>query len=62
MRKTVLNRALDIAAEIMQVDGLCAVDDGKCWKTGRSAITCAQCIKNWLIEKARYELRRERKL
>ena len=52
-------KALHIAAVIMQADGLCRYDTAdkcpKVWPPDEAA--CVKCIKNWLLARARKEMR-----
>ena len=52
-------RAVKIAARVINADGLCIYDTaGKCRKTWPpDEATCEKCIENWLLRKARKELR-----
>ena len=60
--KTVEGRAVEIAAVIMQAAGLCRYDDiGKCRRLFPDDAACENCIKRWLLSKARRELAREEK-
>ena len=55
--KTVEGRAVEIAAVIMQAAGLCRYDSvDKCRRMYPDDAACEQCIKNWLLAKARKEL------
>lgn len=56
------DRAVHIAAVIMQAAGLCRFDDpGKCRTYEPTDAHCVRCIERWLYSKARAELRREEK-
>lgn len=57
---TVEARAVKVAAHIMQAADLCLYEDPirQCRKL-RSEISCEICIRNWLLSKARAELRKE---
>ncbi len=54
-------RAVKIAARIMQAAGLCSFDNPmKCRKTWPpSPWQCTECIKRWLLGKAKKELELE---
>jgi len=55
--KTVEGQAVEIAAMVMQAAGLCRYDDvGKCRRLFPDTATCENCIKQWLLSKARREL------
>ena len=59
---TVKTRAVEIAAVIMQAAGLCRYDDvSKCRRLFPDDATCENCIKRWLLSKARKELTKEAK-
>lgn len=50
-------RAVHIAAVIMQAAGLCRYDDvGKCRRVYVTEKGCVDCIKKWLLNKARKEI------
>ena len=54
------DRALRIAARIMQAAGLCIYDDPmKCHRLISDATICDDCIRKWLLAKARKELKKE---
>ena len=58
--KTVEAQAVEIAARIMQADGLCRYDDvEKCSRVYPDDDACVVCIKKWLLSKARQELRKQ---
>jgi ribonuclease HI len=60
MKQTEDARALKIAADIMQAAGLCRYDSPlKCRRLYTDSKTCSKCIKQWLITKARKELKKE---
>lgn len=60
--KTIEARAVEIAAVIMQAAGLCRYDDiGKCRRLFPDDAACENCIKRWLLSKARKELAKEDK-
>lgn len=60
MKDTVEMRALKIAAAIMQADGLCRYESvSQCRRLYVSETTCRNCIRQWLITKAKKELRKE---
>lgn len=53
-------RAVHIAAVIMQAAGLCRHDDvSQCRTMYPTTAHCVRCIERWLYSKARRELRRE---
>lgn len=55
-------RAVKIAAKIMQAAGLCRYDNvAKCRRIYVDEKTCDECIKRWLLAKARKELKKEPK-
>lgn len=57
MKDTVEGRAVKIAAKIMQAAGLCRYDDvAKCHRIYVDEKTCDECIRRWLLSKARKEL------
>lgn len=52
-----LRRAVQIAAVIMQADGLCRYDSvDKCRRIYPDNDDCVDCIKRWLMTKARKEV------
>ena len=61
MQETEERRALVIAAQLMQEMGCCKYERGslKCRRTYPTDEDCRRCIKNWLMAKARLELKRE---
>lgn len=60
MKDTVEGRAVKIAAKIMQAAGLCRYDDvAKCRRICVDEKTCDECIRRWLLTKARKELEKE---
>lgn len=60
MKDTVEGRAVKIAAKIMQAAGLCRYDDvTKCRRIYVDEKTCDECMKRWLLTKARKELEKE---
>ena len=61
MQETEERRALVIAAQLMQEMGCCKYERGslKCRRTYPTDEDCRRCIKNWLMAKARRELKRE---
>lgn len=62
MKDTVEGRAVKIAAKIMQAAGLCRYDDvTKCRRIHVDEKTCDECIRRWLLTKARKELGKEAK-
>lgn len=57
MKDTVEGRAVKIAAKIMQAAGLCRYDDvTKCRRIYVDEKTCDECMRRWLLSKARKEL------
>lgn len=59
MKETVEDRALTIAAKVMQAAGLCRYDSpDKCRRVYVDEVTCDKCIKAWLLSKARKELKK----
>ena len=65
MRKaeTIEERAVKIAARIMVADGLCRYESAEqCRRVYVGEGTCETCLRQWLLSKARRELRRERNL
>lgn len=61
-KETVEARAVKIAAKVMQTAGLCRYDSPeKCRHVYVDEKTCDECIKKWLLSKARSELRKEAK-
>lgn len=53
-------RAVKIAAKVMQAAGICRYDNPeKCHRVYVSEKTCDECIRKWLLSKARNELRNE---
>ncbi|MDD2956384.1 MAG: hypothetical protein PHD67_08730 [Oscillospiraceae bacterium] len=62
MAETVEARALKIAAKVMQAAGLCRYDTvEKCRRGYVDDTTCDQCIREWLLSKAKKELAKEGK-
>lgn len=60
MKDTVEGRAVKIDAKIMQAAGLCRYDDvAKCRRIRVDEKTCDECIRRWLLTKARKELGKE---
>ena len=60
MKDTVETRALKIAAAVMQEAGLCRYEKAaQCRRLYISEKTCEECIRKWLITKAKKELRME---
>lgn len=60
MKDTVEGRAVKIAAKIMQAAGLCRYDDvAKRHRIHVDEKTCDECIRRWLLTKARKELEKE---
>ncbi len=56
--QTIERKALDIAATIMQIDGLCRYDTvEKCRHVYVDEHVCRRCIRAWLLSKAKRELR-----
>lgn len=62
MVETEEHRAVVIAAWIMQKMGCCKYEHGaaQCRRGYVTEETCRRCIRDWLMAKAREELRRER--
>lgn len=59
---TVEGRALEIAAVIMQMDGLCRYASvEKCRHVYVDEHVCRKCIKTWLINRAKRELNIQKK-
>lgn len=59
---TVEGRALEIAAVIMQIDGLCRYDSvEKCRHVYVDEHVCRRCIKAWLLSRAKREIQKEKK-
>lgn len=60
MKETVESRAVKVAARVMQAAGLCTYGrPGQC-RAYVDEKTCDKCIEDWLMAKAREELREER--
>ena len=60
MKETTEARAVTIAAKIMTAVGLCIHDSiTKCRRGYPNPETCDKCIREWLIAKARQELKNE---
>ena len=60
MKDTADARALKIAARIMQAAGLCRYDSPiKCRRLYVDSTTCDKCIRQWLLTKAKKELKKE---
>lgn len=60
MKDTPEKRAVKIAAQIMQNGGLCRYDTPlKCKRFAVSPSVCNRCIEQWLMKKARAELKAE---
>ena len=58
---TIEARAVKIAARIMVADGLCRYEStDQCRRVYVGDGTCEKCLRQWLLSKARRELRRER--
>jgi len=56
------DRALKIAAQIMQAAGLCRYESySKCHRIHVDDVICENCIREWLITKAKRELKMEGK-
>lgn len=61
-KETVEQRAVKIAAVIMQAAGLCRYDTvDKCRRVFVDKRACEDCIRLWILSKARKELQEERK-
>lgn len=57
-KETVEARAVKIAARVMQADGLCRYDSvEKCRRVFVDERVCEVCIRQWLLSKARKELK-----
>lgn len=57
---TVESRALKIAVKVLVNAGVCRYDNvEKCRRVFVTEETCDKCIKNWLISRARKELKSE---
>lgn len=62
MKETVDARAVKIAAKVMTAAGLCRYDSPmKCRRLYTDQTTCDACIRRWLLNKAKKELKREKK-
>ena len=60
MKDTEDLRALKIAARIMQAAGLCRYESVEsCHRIFADDKTCEECIRSWLLSKARKELKEE---
>ena len=60
MDKSVESRALKIAAAIMATAGLCRYESyTKCRRVYVDEIVCENCIRAWLIAKAKREMKEE---
>lgn len=60
MKDTVESRAVKIAAKIMQAAGLCRHESVmSCRRVYVDESVCDECLRKWLIAKARKELREE---
>lgn len=59
--ETVEERALTIAARVLEADGVCRYDDPvKCRRVfPPEPEECAGCIRRWLLSKAKKELKKE---
>lgn len=58
MKDTVEGRAVKIAANIMRAAGLCRYESAaKCRRIFVDEKTCDECIRRWLLSKARRELK-----
>lgn len=60
-KDTVESRALKIAARVMQAAGLCRYENGSsmCKRLYVDDTTCDECIRKWLLSKARKELNKK---
>lgn len=59
--KAVLQRAVHIAAGLLDAAEMCVLEDRiDCTKL-RSEESCEECIEKWLLSKARQELKEEEK-
>lgn len=62
VKDTIESRALKIAARIMVADGLCRYDTPtKCHRLTTDETTCETCIRRWIVNKAKKELKSEAK-
>ena len=60
MTETVESRAVTIAARVMQAAGLCLYESPEaCRRPYADASLCDECIRDWLLDKARKALERE---
>ena len=60
MKDTIEKRAVKIAAQLMQAGGLCRYDTPlKCQRLTVSPSICNRCIEQWIMKKARAELKAE---
>lgn len=54
------HKAVEVAAKVMQYIGLCRHNSrDECKKETTGGVICERCIKNWLLSKARKELKEE---
>lgn len=59
--QTIEGRALEIAAVVMQMDGLCRYDTvDKCRHVYVDECVCRRCIKTWLLGRAKRELKKSK--
>lgn len=60
MKETIEARAVKVAAKVMQAAGLCRCDTPmNCPRLHTDPKTCDDCIRRWLLIKAKRELERE---
>jgi len=60
-KETIEARAVKIAAKVMQAAGLCRYDSQeKCHRVYVDEKTCDECMRKWLLSKARKELKNEK--
>ena len=59
-QESVEQRALTIAATVLEVDGVCC-RPGKCRRYYVDSQICRKCIKAWLISRAKRELNIQKK-
>lgn len=60
MKETVETRAVRIAARVMQAAGLCRYESPmQCRRIYTDDRTCEKCIRDWLMAKARKEMKKE---
>jgi len=60
MKQTPERRAVRIAAVVMQRDGLCRNEGGRCGRAWPpEEADCVKCIERWLLSRAKKELKKE---